>query len=178
MKHILEYSTGSKIIHWTLAIIIILMLALSFFLDDVPKPNQPIAYMIHKSFGLLVLALMLVRLLWISMRGKPELPATVPNWQKVLARGVQYSLYLFLFLMPISGWIMSVAANHPPVFFGLFSVSLPITPSEDLAGIMAQTHEIIAWILIFLLVLHVAGALKHYFFNKDNVLQTMLPGKH
>jgi cytochrome b561 len=169
-----RYSTGSKIIHWTVALIMILMLSLSFFLDDVSKPNQPMAYMIHKSFGLLVLTLMILRLIWISYRGKPNLPLTVPHWQRVLARGVQYSLYFFVIIMPITGWIMSVAANHPPVFFGLFTLPLPIAPNEDLAGIMANAHEVIAWIIISLLVLHIVGALKHYFVNKDQVLQSML----
>jgi cytochrome b561 len=178
VKQAHSYSTVSKTIHWTLALIIILMLSLSFFLGDVAKPNQPLAYMIHKSFGLLVLGLMVVRLFWIYLRGKPPLPMTVPQWQQWLARGVQYFLYFFLFLMPITGLIMSVAADHPPFFFGLFKVSLPIAPNENLAEFMAGAHEIIAWILIGLLVLHISGAMKHYFVDKDKVLQTMLPGKH
>ena len=73
---------------------------------------------------------------------------------------------------------MSVAAGYTPSFFNLFSVPLPIEKNKALAGLMNTSHLIIAWILIGLIVLHVAGALKHYFINKDQVLQTMLPSKH
>jgi len=170
-----SYASGSKLFHWLIAIIVISMLSFSFFLSDVPEQYSPLAYMLHKSFGLTVLCLMVFRIIWIRYHGRPLLPATLPSWQKVLIRSVQYSLYVFLFAMPISGWVMSVAANKTPLFFGLFHVPLPIEPNKALAGFMSQTHTIIAWILIGLITLHVAGALKHYLINKDNVLQSMLP---
>lgn len=170
------YSKSSKIIHWLSAVIVIAMLSLSFFLEDLPERYQPLGYLTHKSFGLVVLFLLFLRIIWIFYRGKPSLPPTVPGWQKILARSVQYGLYIFLFAMPMSGWIMSVAANRTPIFFGLFPVPLPITPNKELATFMNETHEVIAWILIVLIVLHVAGAMKHYFLDKDDVLQSMLPG--
>ncbi|KTD21153.1 cytochrome b [Legionella londiniensis] len=175
---VVRYSTGSKILHWLIAVIVIIMLSVSFFLEELPKQYQPTAFFIHKSFGLTVLFLMVIRLFWISYAGKPDLPLTVPFWQKTLARSVQFILYLFLFAMPISGWIMSVAANKPPSFFGLFQANLPIEPNKALAQFMNQLHELFAWILIVLIALHLAGALKHYFIDKDKVLQSMLPERH
>lgn len=175
-KNLISYSNPSKYFHWIVALLVILMLALSFFMDDVEKQYQPQVYFIHKSTGLLIFILMIIRILWIFQRGKPPLPKTVPTWQKWGARIVQYSLYFFLLLMPISGLILSVAADHPPNFFGLFTVSLPISPDKALAEFMAGIHEIIAWTLIVLIVLHIGGALKHYLIDKDKVLQTMLPG--
>ena len=172
-----RYSAGSKLFHWLIAIIVISMLSFSFFLDDIPEQYQSLAYMIHKSIGLTILCLMIMRLVWIHHAGKPALPKSVPMWQRFVARTVQYSLYIFLLAMPMTGWIMSVAANRTPTFFGLFNVPLPIAPDEALAKFMNQTHTIIAWILIALIVLHIAGALKHYFIDKDHVLQSMLPGK-
>ncbi|RUQ82097.1 cytochrome b [Legionella septentrionalis] len=170
-----RYSTGSKWLHWLIASLVIILLAVSFFLEDVPEQYQPVAYMIHKSLGLTVLFLMVLRLFWILYKGKPPLPQTVPAWQRLLARGVQYSFYVFLFAMPLSGWIMSVAAGRTPVYFGLFSVPLPISPDKELAKTMNGVHETIAWVLIALVILHVAGALKHYFIDRDKVVQSMLP---
>ncbi|WP_019216809.1 cytochrome b [Legionella tunisiensis] len=80
--------------------------------------------------------------------------------------------------MPLSGWIMSVAANRIPSYFTMFSVPFPgIAPSEALADLMVQVHNTIAWIIIVLLVLHVAGAVKHHFIDKDEVLRRILPGR-
>lgn len=178
VQSVLAYSSGSKWLHWIVALILILMLAGSFFLDDVPKSVQSTAYMLHKSFGLTVLALMILRLIWIIRTGKPPLPATVPAWQRVAAHAVQYALYFFVILMPLVGWVMSVAAGRPPVFFGLLTLPLPgIDVNKGLAHILEECHEVIAWIIIALLVLHVAGAFKHYVIDKDGVAQRMWPGR-
>ena len=176
-KHPNSYSSGSKFFHWLIALIVILMLVGSFFLEDLPKEYIGSAFMMHKSFGITVLFLMLLRLFWLGISGKVPLPATVPRWERVVSHFVQYALYLFLILMPLSGWIMSVAANKIPYYFGLFHFSLPgIEPSKDLAVLMKQTHNIMAWIIIALVVLHIAGAIKHHFIDKDEVLRRMLPG--
>ena len=169
------YSTGSKIFHWLIAFIVIMMLSGSFFLDDVPNQYQSLAYMIHKSCGLTVLFLMIARYLWLLHSGKPSLPVNTPGWQKILSRMVQYGFYLFLITMACCGWIMSVAEGRIPSYFGLINLPLPIEPNKALAKLMEQSHKTIAWVLIALLVLHVAGAIKHHFINKDNVLKRMLP---
>lgn len=169
-----EYSKGSKWLHWLVAVIVLLMLSFSFFLDDVPKAYRSDAFMIHKSLGLTVFFLMCIRLFWIVHTGKPELPSTVVLWERVLSKVVQVSMYVFLFAMPLAGWIMSVAADRVPSYFGLFQMPLYGIPvNKHLAEWMAEAHETIAWILIGLLALHIAGALKHYFINKDRVLQRM-----
>lgn len=170
-----SYSLGSKIIHWLSAFIVICMLSLSFFLSDVPDPYKPTAYMMHKSFGLTVLLLIVLRIVWLIRHGRPDLPTSVARWQKRLARSVQITLYALLFAMPMSGLIMSVAAKKPPTFFGLFYVSLPIEPNQSLAKFMSEIHTLIAWALIALILLHLLGVLKHYFIDKDRVLHSMLP---
>lgn len=169
------YSKGAKVFHWLIAAIVIGMLAGSFFLGNVPERYQPSAYMIHKSLGLTVLFLIVAGFFWIKYTGKPVLPHNIPTWQKLLARTVQYSLYVLLVCMPLSGWIMSVAGGRIPTYFGLFSMPLPIKASKALSQLMNQSHKTIAWILITLVVLHISGALKHHFINKNNVLREMLP---
>ena len=175
---VLNYSSGSKFFHWLIAVIVIGMLSGSFFLGDLPEPYIPAAFMIHKSLGLTVLVLMLLRLFWLKYTGRPQLPPSTHAWEKFLSRFVQYSLYFFLIIQPLSGWIMSVAANRIPSWFGLINLPLPgISSDKDLASFMNACHITIAWIIIGLLVLHVAGALKHHFINKNNVMRSMLPGK-
>lgn len=133
--------------------------------------------MVHKSIGLSILLLVVLRIIWIIHSGRPPLPENVPLWERVFSRIVQYALYLFLILMPLSGWIMSVAANRTPKYFGFFNVPFPGIPTDKgLSKLMFEFHETIAWILIVLIALHVAGALKHHFIDKDDVLKKMMPG--
>lgn len=177
-KSVTQYSSVSKTLHWVIAIVVIAMLSIGFFLDDLPDQIKPFAYMLHKSTGLTILVLMIVRFIWVHVSGKPALPDSVPGWEKILSRFVQYGFYILLIAMPLSGWIMSVAAKRPPVYFGLFEVDFPgVEPSKSLAEYMAEWHEIIAWLLVVFIILHVAGALKHHFIDKDNVLKTIWPGK-
>lgn len=175
-KIVAAYAHGSKLFHWLIAVIVIFMLSFSFFLSDLAEQYQPLAYTLHKSFGLTVLIIMLARFFWIHHRGKPILPLHLPRWERLLAKWVQFSLYFFLFAMPMSGWILSVAENRVPSFFGLFRMPLPLVANKELAEIMDQTHKAIAGILIALIVLHVLGALKHYFIDKDRILQRMWRG--
>ncbi|ARG97656.1 cytochrome b [Legionella micdadei] len=172
----ISYPDGFKYLHWLIAVIVIGMLSVSYFLEDLPERYVGFAFMLHKSFGITVLFLMVIRVVWIWRNGKPPLPDSMPIWEKILSNSVHYALYFFVILMPLCGWIMSVAANKPPYFFNLFHLTLPgIEPNKELAHLMKETHNTIAWIIIALLSLHIAGALKHFFIDKDNVLQRMLP---
>lgn len=172
---VVSYSKMSKWLHWIVAVIVLLMLSGSFFLDDVPERFQATAYMIHKSMGLTVLFLMLLRFLWIIHKGKPALPSSIPAWERGLSRIIQYSLYVFLIMMPVCGWVMSVAENRIPVYFGLLKLPLYGVPVDKaLSKFMGQSHTAIAWILIGLITLHIAGALKHYFIDKDDIMKRML----
>lgn len=176
-RDVTEYSSGSKFLHWLIALIVIFMLTATFFFGDLPKSMKGFAFMMHKSFGILVLVLMLFRLYWIHHTGKPSLPLTVPAWQRFASRFVHYALYILLIIMPITGWVMSVAANRIPSFFGLFSLPLPwIEADKPLAKLMNQSHKLLAWVIIAFVLLHVAAALKHFLFDKDKVLQRMWPG--
>lgn len=169
-----SYSTFIKLLHWLIAFAVIIMLCMGFFLGSIPEQYQSTAYMLHKATGISILFLIIIRFIGIQISGRPPLPASVKPWEKYLSRFVQYSFYLLLIIMPLSGWIMSVAAKRIPSFFGLFNMPLPgIEPNKSLADFMANSHEIIAWILIAFIVLHIAGALKHHFIDKDNVLKKM-----
>lgn len=175
-KDVQSYSQGFKYLHWLVALLVFGMLGFGFLLSDLPGSLKPMAYMLHKSIGLTLLALMFLRLVWIVCITKPALPKTMPRWECFLARFVQYSLYVFLFAMPLSGWLMATASNKIPVYFGWLRVPFPgILPDEALAHWMSEAHYFIAFILLGLIALHTAGALKHRFIDKDDVLNSMMP---
>lgn len=171
-----KYSKGMIALHWLIATIVILMLSLSFFLEDLPKTMRPTAIMLHKSFGISILALTLFRFFWSKKSGRPALPVTMPRWELILALSVQGALYVFLVIMPLTGWFMAVLSDHVPVWFGLIRLPIPgIAKNSAAAESLFQAHQIIAWILIGLVCLHIAGALKHAIIDKDKVLESMLP---
>lgn len=170
-----SYGSISKALHWFIAITAIIMLLGVFYIDLIPKSMKGTFFFFHKATGVLILFLMLFRLSWSIENQKTTLPKAMPCIEKLLARGMQHLLIFFMILMPLSGWIMATAAGRNPTFYGLFNMPLPFIPqSKELATQMSSLHEIIAWTLLALLSLHILGALKHHFINKDNVLKAML----
>ena len=164
-------------LHWLIAFLVIGMLIFGFLINDIPKgPSQTFAISLHKSIGLTILLLMLFRFVWRYLSPIPALPITVAMWEQKAARAVHVFLYLALFLMPISGWMMSSLGGHPVMFWGWFNAAVPVVKNEKLADNFFTAHEMIAFIIIGLLVLHMAAALKHHFIEKNNVLRRMLPG--
>lgn len=169
-----HYSPLMKTLHWLIAVAVIIMLFFGFFLGDVPDKYASLAYSLHKSTGLTILLLMIIRIVVLHVSQRPPLPQSIKPWEKKLSRFVQYSFYLLLILMPLSGWILSTAANKAPKYLGLIPLPFPgVSPNEALSKVMANSHEILAYIIIAFLFLHIAGALKHFFIDKDNVLQSM-----
>lgn len=175
-KDLLAYSKGFKYLHWVVAALVLAMLSGGFFMQDFSSDMKPLVYMMHKSTGLTILALMLIRLVWIVSTGKPKLPHDIPLWERMLANFVQVFLYASLISMAFSGWVMSTASNKIPVYFGLFRVPLPfVDQSDTLAHWMNSTHKTLAWVLVALVSLHILGALKHWLIQKDDVIKRMLP---
>lgn len=172
------YGSVTKTLHWLISLLIICMLIFGFILSDMSDKNPMKSELIglHKSVGMTVLLLMILRLAWRFINPQPALPITVPDWEKFSARSVQVLFYLVLFIMPISGWVMSSLGGHPVMFWGWFNTALPFTKNTQLAEEFFTVHGVIAWVIIGLLVLHVGAAFKHHFIEKNNVLRKMLPG--
>lgn len=171
-----SYGSISKFFHWTIALLIIGMIIYGYSLSFLPESWAPTAYNIHKLFGLLILTLMLLRLIWALMNPKPKLPSKTPLWEIALERLMHFSLYLVLLAMPISGWLLASAAGKPPRLFGL-SLGLPIAKNDWLRDNADTVHITLAIVIIVMVTLHVLAALKHHFIDKDNVLKRMMPGK-
>jgi len=172
-----SFGSVSKFFHWSVSALVLIMLSVGFFLSSLPESFQGTAYMLHKSTGLLILTLMIVRAAWAAFNPRPLPVKTLSALERLLSRVVQDLLFVFVILMPLSGWAMATAAGRAPSFYQLFTLPMPwISESRALAQLLAEWHERIAWILIGLLVAHIGAAMKHHHMNKDEVLKRMLPG--
>lgn len=173
-----EASFGAvhKLLHWSIAALIIFMLALGLYMGEVPMgPDKYRLYGLHKATGMVVLLLAGLRLAWRLVNAVPPLPANTPRWQRLLANIVHKLLYVMMFAMPITGWIISSAAGFPVSVYGLFTVPVITAPDKALMHDMGEVHENLAWILMALIAMHAGAALMHHFMYKDNILRRMLP---
>lgn len=171
LDSIKDYGTISKILHWLVAISIISLLAVGFIMTNLDKgPLKSQIYGLHKAFGITILMFAIFRIFWRLIKPKPKLPESYPKWQRISAAAVHGILYLLTIMIPLSGWVMSVAANYIPSWFGLFQLRLPISPNKALAKFANNTHELLAWVLLAALTLHILAALK-----EREILRRMLP---
>lgn len=168
------YGLIAKILHWVMAVLILMMLVMGFTMRGLEDgPDKLWVFGLHKSIGILILMLVSVRILWklINITPKP-LPTHAP-WEKALAHSVHFVLYGAMLAMPMTGWIMSSAGDFRNSFFGLFEMPDIAPKNEDLLEAMRDAHEIIAFAIIGFFGLHVAGALKHHFIDRDETLKRM-----
>jgi cytochrome b561 len=149
---------------------------LAFMADDLPNGLRKLTLLArHKSVGITILALVLLRLLWRALNQNPELPGNLKPYERVLAHFSHITLYVLLFAMPLSGWMMSSARGFPVSWFGFIQLPDLVPKSKPLYDFFIATHETLAWLLAIVVTLHVAAALKHHFIHKDDVLRRMLP---
>lgn len=170
-----RYSRVAIGLHWAIAALIVTNLVIGLLMDDLPDSALPL----HKSIGMLVLLLSLARLGLRIVRRPPPLPASLKRWEAWLAQGVHWIFYALMILIPLSGWIFTSSSlkRHPLSFFGLFDLPyFPVAQSKPTTHAWAERHELLAYAMIALLVLHVAAALKHRFVDRDGILDRMLPG--
>jgi len=171
-----RWGAGAKCLHWTLALAIFVMMALGWIMTAWPKsPAKFEMYFVHKSLGIVILALMVLRLCWRLLNPTPRLPKTLKPYERVLAHGTHALLYLLLLAMPVSGWVINSAANFPLKVFGLFNLPPLVGPDKAVQGQAEVVHLWLFWIVAGLLVMHIGAALKHHFVLRDEVLARMLP---
>lgn len=172
-----RYGVVAQSLHWILALLVIGMLGLGLYMDaQTPSPAVFKLYALHKSIGIVVLAFAVLRLLWKFSQKGPLSLATHAKWEKVLAKITHFALYFCIIAMPLSGWVMSSAKNFPVSVFNRFTLPHIVGPSPELAKAAVQFHGVVAWLLIALIALHFAGALKHHVIDKDATLRRMIPG--
>ena len=167
-----RYNAGARALHWIIAILLIVELALGLLhepLEDVVKLIP-----LHKAIGLTILALSVGRLFWRLSWRRPPLPAAMPRWEAATAHGVHILFYFLLIAMPLTGWLFSSAGKYPLSWFGLFDVpKLPVTKDSLIYNISHEGHELMGWLFLALVVLHIAAAMRHHFILRDGLLRRM-----
>jgi cytochrome b561 len=171
-----RYGAVAQFLHWLIVALLIVQVSTALLADDMPLGLAKLAMLArHKSFGMTILALALIRVLWRLANPAPPLPATLKPYERVLARVTHVLLYALLFAMPLSGWVMSAAHNYPVSWFHLFTWPSPVAPDKQLAENLEDVHETLAYVLAATVTLHIIAALKHHFVLKDDTLKRMLP---
>jgi cytochrome b561 len=166
----------AQFLHWLIVALIITQVILASIAEDLPIGVKKLAmYARHKSVGITILALAVIRLLWRWLNPTPTLPTTLKPYERTLAGLTHFGLYLLLFAMPLTGWMMTSARGFPVSWFGFFQLPDFVPKNDALYDAMKGTHHVLATLLYAIVFLHVAAALKHHFFLKDDVLRRMLP---
>lgn len=172
-----HWGSAAKAFHWTIVLLILVQGTLGLTMVDLPKKPSVIAvYDVHKSLGLTILALAVLRLAWRALDPRPLLPPTMAHWQRSAARLGHVLLYVLLFAVPLSGWWFdSVAALRPLRWWGWFEVPHLTGPDKALKDFAAEVHEALFWLLIAVAAAHALVAVLHQFVSRDNVLGRMWP---
>jgi cytochrome b561 len=170
------YGAVAKLLHWSIVLLIIAQVWLAIIEHDLPNGLRKLQILAwHKSGGMLILMLAVVRLVWRLANPVPPPPTGVPDWQRRAARISHGLLYTLIFLQPLTGWVMSSARNFPVSFYGLFQWPDLVAPNKELFNVMHDIHEWLARLLVTVAIVHAAAALYHHFWIKDDVLRRMLP---
>lgn len=174
-----QWGGAAKFFHWTTVVLILAQGTIGLVMAGLPRgPNIIPVYSFHKSLGLTIFAFALLRLLWRAFDPRPDEPPTVPRWQALGARAGHALLYLLIFAMPLSGWLLdSASALRPLYWFGLIQVPHLTGPDPALKDLARDAHEYLFWLLIAVAAGHAAMALIHQFHNRDDVLRRMWPGR-
>jgi cytochrome b561 len=171
-----DYTHTAIAIHWLIATLVVAGFAVGTYAVGLPvSPRKLRLYSYHKWIGVTVFLFAIVRVAWRTYYPPPALPPTMRPLEKLAAHLTHGALYLLLFVLPLTGWIMSSASGFPVVYFGV--VPLPGLVGKDalLADALGTVHYLLGRGLLVLVFLHAVAALKHHFFDRDDVLARMLP---
>jgi len=168
----------TRVLHWSIALAVLGMLAAGLYADslDTSTPASGKRFdaviALHKSFGLLILMLMVIRVLWRFSERTPKLPSMAPQWERSAARVCQMVLYAGLFAMPISGYLLASAEGEPVRLFGIRLPQLFDLPGSWV-HVAHRTHHTVAYVLLAFIALHIMGALKNHLIDRNDVLRNM-----
>ena len=190
-----RYNNVAILLHWLLAIGIIFMFILGTYMEGLPKGGLKLTnfdlfdlglitfesskemsirsfyFTLHKSIGVTIFFLVLFRIYWRLTHKPPKMLSSMSTLEVKMATATHHAFYLLMFLIPLTGIIMSIGSKYGVHWFGI--PFLPGIDNETLRDLFKEFHEIFGLILLFLFILHFAGALKHALINKDGVLKRM-----
>ncbi|MEA3039718.1 MAG: hypothetical protein QOE79_2231 [Sphingomonadales bacterium] len=170
-----RYTRVAIWLHWTIAALIVANLAIGLIHDDLDKAVSRPLMDFHKATGITVLVLTLARLAWRLTHRPPADDPVMKPWEKALAHLTQWIFYGLLIILPLTGWLLSSTGNNTAIgWYGLFTVP-PLPAAKATHDLWSQSHEILGYAMLVLLLLHVAGALKHHFGGDKHLIGRMAP---
>lgn len=170
------YDTISRVFHWVTAGLVVVMVGAGLtMVQEIPRPTQNALFALHKSLGPFVLLVVCLRLAWRAFHPAPPLPASVPPGQARAAHAVHGLLYLALLVLPVSGYVFVTAGGYPIELFRALGIPPLLGKNEPVSHVAETVHQTAAFLLIGLILLHVAAALVHCFVRHDGVLARMWP---
>ena len=169
-----RYSLSHRILHWVMALAILSSIPIGIVMGRVaPSQMQNNLYDLHKSLGVLVLALALLRVFMKKTQGVPAPASGLPLWQVKLSTSVHHALYMLMIVVPALGFVANSYYGAAIPFFCLFSIPTFTPHNEAIAGTIFTFHVYLAILFGILLVLHIGGALYHRYIRKDDVFHRM-----
>lgn len=171
-----RWGVVSQLFHWTCAALVVALGAIGLYMTELSSPVAKIRiYALHKSLGITLLALVVLRLLWRWTRPAPGPVPGMSRHLRLAADGTHGFLYVMMIAMPLSGWLYNSASGYPLQWFRRFNLPALAGKDEQLARLAHALHEYGFWLLLVLVVGHVGAALYHHLFLDDGTLHRMLP---
>ena len=176
MKRILAYTRTAISLHWLMALLVLINFPVGVVMHDMAlSPDKLRMMSYHKWLGVTIFLLLIMRLGWRATHKPTPLEVDMPQWQHLAATGVHVLLYVLLFAIPLSGWLMSSAKGFQTVYLGVLPLPDLIGKDKVLADTFSGLHEALNISMLLLLGAHISAALKHHFVDRDGVLMRMLP---
>lgn len=174
-----HYTPVAKALHWLIALLLFGLLALGFYMQDLPlSPQKLQLYAWHKWAGVTVFLLVLVRLAWRVTHRPPPLPEHMPRVMQLAAHAGHVLLYALMIAIPLSGWLMSSAKGFQTVWFGVLPIPDLLDKNRELGDLLQTVHLSLNLLFVAVIVGHIGAALKHHFIDRDDVLTRMLPARN
>ena len=169
-----ERNTHTAIaLHWLMALLIFSAFPLGVYMHDLPlSPTKLQLFSYHKWLGITILLAAAARLAWRITHPAPAM-VDMPRWQRIAAHGIHHLLYVLLFAIPLSGWLMSSAKGFQTVWFGVLPLPDLVGKNKELGDLLTELHQSLNFGLLLLVGAHIAGALKHHFVERDDTLRRM-----
>jgi cytochrome b561 len=172
-----RYNNTAIALHWLIALLIFIAFPLGLYMSDLKlSPTKLQLFSYHKWIGVTIFVLAILRIVWRATHRPPVLPDSISRMQQIASHIVHGFIYVLLFAVPVSGWLMSSAKGFKTVWFGVLPLPDLLSKDKVLGDILEGVHQSLNYMLLLLVVLHIAALIKHRFIDRDDVLTRMLPG--
>jgi cytochrome b561 len=173
-----HYTRVAAVVHWLIAALLFGQIAFGWFLDSIPRggPLRGFYVNLHKSTGLVLAVLILVRVAWRLLNAPPPYPSFIPSWEKIAAQWSHVALYACMLVMPLSGYVASNFSKYGVKLFNVFLLPPWGVDDRGIYAIFNTTHVVVSYLFVTLIVAHILAALRHAL-RRDGIMSRMLPGR-